>query len=82
MLHAADTCSDFMHAVLLLTLSLPMFTNKRHLGSAPKSHFCDLTGKTEVIDLSDLMTLFLTWGVYIANRRKEHSMFSKTYSTD
>jgi hypothetical protein len=42
--------------------------NKRHLGSAPNSHFCDLTGKTEVIGLSDIMTLFLlTWGVYIAN---------------
>jgi hypothetical protein len=33
--------------------------NKRHLGSAPKSHFCDLAGKTEVIGLSDLMTLFI-----------------------
>jgi hypothetical protein len=53
-------------------------TNKRHLGSAPKSHFLRLDRKkTEVIGLSDLMTLFLTWGVYIANRRKEHSMVSK-----
>jgi hypothetical protein len=50
---------------------------KRHLGSAPKSHFCDLTGKTEVIGLSDLMTLLLTWGIYIGNRRIEHSMFKK-----
>jgi hypothetical protein len=49
--------------------------NKRHLGSAPKTHFCDLTGKTEVIGLSDLMTLSLTWGVYIANRCKKQSMF-------
>jgi hypothetical protein len=32
---------------------------KRHLGSAPKSHFCDLTGKTEVVGLPDLMTLFI-----------------------
>jgi hypothetical protein len=32
---------------------------ERHLGSAPKSHFCDLTGKTEGIGLSDLMTLFI-----------------------
>jgi hypothetical protein len=30
---------------------------KRHLSSASKSHFCDLTGKTEVIGLSDLMIL-------------------------
>jgi hypothetical protein len=35
---------------------------KRHLGSAPKSHFCDLTGKTEVIGLSDLMDLFIDLG--------------------
>jgi hypothetical protein len=28
--------------------------NKRHLGSAPKSHFCDLTGKTEVIGMSGM----------------------------
>jgi hypothetical protein len=33
---------------------------------APKSHFCDLTGKTEVIGLSHLLTNFLlTCGVYI-----------------
>jgi hypothetical protein len=36
--------------------------NKRHLGSAPKSRFCDLTGKSEVIGLSDLMTLFIDLG--------------------
>jgi hypothetical protein len=41
-----------------------------------------LTGKTEVIGWSDLMTFLLTWGVYIANRRKEHLMFSKTHETD
>jgi hypothetical protein len=52
--------------------------NKRHLGSASILHFCDLTGKTEVIGLPDLMTLFIDRVVYIANRRKEHSMFSKT----
>jgi hypothetical protein len=47
--------------------------------SPPMSHLCNLTGKTEVIGLSGLMTIFvLTWGVYIANRRKEHSMFSET----
>jgi hypothetical protein len=36
--------------------------NKRHLGSAPKSHFCYLTGKTEVNGLSELMTLFIDLG--------------------
>jgi hypothetical protein len=39
--------------------------NKRHLGSATKSLFYDLTGKTEVIGLSDLMTLFLLIRVFI-----------------
>jgi hypothetical protein len=39
--------------------------NKRHLGSAQKSHYCNLTGKTEVIDLSDLMTLFIDLGCFI-----------------
>jgi hypothetical protein len=39
--------------------------NKRHLGSAPKSHFCDLTGKTDVIFLSDLMAHFIDLGVFI-----------------
>jgi hypothetical protein len=46
--------------------------NKRHLDSALKSHFCDLTGETEVIGLFDLLTLFTDLGVYIANKRKEH----------
>jgi hypothetical protein len=32
-----------------------------------------------VIGLSDLMTLSIDLGVYIANRRKEHSMFTKTH---
>jgi hypothetical protein len=36
--------------------------NKRHLGSAPNSHFCDLTGNTEGIGLSVLMTLFIDLG--------------------
>jgi hypothetical protein len=49
-----------------LTLSLPM-------SLAPKSHFCNLAGKL-VIGLSDLMSLLLTWGVYIANRRKLKSI--------
>jgi hypothetical protein len=53
-------------------------TNKRHLGSAPKSHLCDWTRKTEVIGLSDLMTLFIDLGCLYGNRRKVHSMFSKT----
>jgi hypothetical protein len=37
-------------------------TNKQHLGSALKSHFCDLTGKTEGISFPDLMTLFIDPG--------------------
>jgi hypothetical protein len=37
----------------------PFPANKRHLGSAPKSDFCNLTGKTEVIGLSDLITIFI-----------------------
>jgi hypothetical protein len=49
------------------------------VANTPMSPCGDLTGKTEVISLSDLMTLLLTWGVYIANRRKEHS---KTHKTD
>jgi hypothetical protein len=45
--------------------------NKRNLGLSPKSHFCDLTGKTEVIGLSDLMTLFIDLGcLYL------HKLFS------
>jgi hypothetical protein len=36
--------------------------NKQHQGSAPKSHFCDLTGKTEMIGLSGLRTLFIDLG--------------------
>jgi hypothetical protein len=34
-----------------------------------------------MLGLSDLMTLQLTWGGSIANRRKEHSLFSKTQKT-
>jgi hypothetical protein len=58
--------------------------NTRCLGSAPMSPFGDLRGKTEVIGLSDLMTLLLTWVIYlyIAIRRKEHSMFTKTHKSD
>jgi hypothetical protein len=50
----------------------------RLLGSAPKSHVCDQRRRSKVTGLSDLMTLFIEKGVYIAKRRKEHSMFSKT----
>jgi DNA-binding ferritin-like protein (Dps family) len=51
----------------------------RLLGSVPMSHLCDQKRRSTVTGLSDLMTLVsLTWGVYITNRRKEHSMFSKT----
>jgi hypothetical protein len=35
--------------------------------------------KIEVIGLSDLLTLFIDVGVHIANRCKEHSMFSKAH---
>jgi hypothetical protein len=44
---------------LTLTISLPM---SQISDTAPKSHFCDLTRKTEVTGLSDLMTLFIDLG--------------------
>jgi hypothetical protein len=49
---------------------------KRHLGSAPKSHVCDRENWSDwLVWPND--SFLLTWGVYIANRRKEHSMFLK-----
>jgi hypothetical protein len=52
---------------------------KRHLGSAPKSHFCDLTGKTEVIGLSDLMTLFIDLGcLYCKQTQRAFNDFKNT----
>jgi hypothetical protein len=50
----------------------------RLLGSASKSHLCDQRRRSKVTGLSDLMTLFIDLGCLYANRRKEHSMFSKT----
>jgi hypothetical protein len=53
--------------------------NKRHLGSAPKSHFCDLTGKTDVIGLSDLMTLFIDLGcLYCKQMQRAFNVFKNT----
>jgi hypothetical protein len=53
--------------------------NKRHLGSAPKSHFCDLTGKAEVIGLSDLMTLFIDPGcLYCKQTQRAFNVFKST----
>jgi hypothetical protein len=42
------------------------------------SPFGDLTGLAKEIGSSDLMALLLTWGVYIANRHKEHAMYTRT----
>jgi hypothetical protein len=50
----------------------------RLLGSAPMSHLCDQKRRSKVTGLPDLMTLFVDLNVDFANRRKEHSMFSKT----
>jgi hypothetical protein len=47
-----------------------------------KVAFWRLDRVTEVIGLSDLTMLLLTWGVYLAKRSKKHSMFSKTCNTD
>jgi hypothetical protein len=49
---------DWTHKCVLFNPFPADVANKGHLGSAPKSHFYDLTGETEVIGLSDLMTLF------------------------
>jgi hypothetical protein len=50
--------------------------NKRHLGSAPKSHFCNLTGKTEVIGLFDLMTNFIDLGcLYCKQTQRAFNVF-------
>jgi hypothetical protein len=52
--------------------------NKQHLGSAPKSHFCDLTGITEVIGLSDLITLFIDLGcLYRKKTQRAFNVFKK-----
>jgi hypothetical protein len=53
--------------------------NKRHLGSAPKSHFFDLTRKTKVIGLSDLMTLFIDLVcLYCKNTQRAFNVFKDT----
>jgi hypothetical protein len=53
--------------------------NKRVLGSAPKSHFCDLTGKTEVIDLSDLMTFLIDlWCLDCKQTQRAFNVFKNT----
>jgi hypothetical protein len=53
--------------------------NKRHLVSAPKSHFCDLTGKIEVIGLPDLMTLFIDLGcLYCKQTQRAFNVFKNT----
>jgi hypothetical protein len=52
---------------------------KGHQGSAPKSHFCDLTWKTEVIGLSDLMTLFSDLGcLYCTQMERALNIFKNT----
>jgi hypothetical protein len=51
--------------------------NKRHLDSAPKSHFCDLTGKTEVIGLPGLMTLFIDLGCLYCKQTQSIKCFQK-----
>jgi hypothetical protein len=40
----------------------------RLIGSAPKSHLCDQRRRSKVIDLSDLMTLFIDLGCFICNQ--------------
>jgi hypothetical protein len=53
--------------------------NKRHLDSVPKSHFCDLTGKTEVIGLPDLMTLFIDLRcLYCKQTQRAFNVFKNT----
>jgi hypothetical protein len=53
--------------------------NKRHLDSAPKSHFCDLAGNTEVFGLSDLMTLFVDLGcLYCKQTQGAFNVFKNT----
>jgi hypothetical protein len=60
-----------------LTLS-PQIANKQQLGSATKSHIYDLTGKTEVIGLSDLMTLFINLGcLYCVQMQRAFIVFKK-----
>jgi hypothetical protein len=52
--------------------------NKRHLGLAPKLYFCDLTEKTEVIGLSDLLTLFINLGcLYCKQTHRAFNVFKK-----
>jgi hypothetical protein len=51
--------------------------NQRHLSSAPKSHFCDLTGKTEVIGLSVLMTLSIDLGCLYMYCKQSIQCFQK-----
>jgi hypothetical protein len=54
-------------------------TNKQYLGSAPKSYFCNLTGKTKVIGLSDLMTLLIDLGcLYCKQTQRAFNVFKNT----
>jgi hypothetical protein len=78
----------FLTLLFRTSLSLSLFrinpfpadvANKRYLGSAPKSHFCDLTGKTEVIRLSDLMALFIDLGcLYCKQAQRAFNVFKNT----
>jgi hypothetical protein len=53
--------------------------NKQHLGSAPKSHFCDLTGKTQVTGLSNLMTVFIDLGcLHCKQTQRAFNVFKNT----
>jgi hypothetical protein len=68
----------FVNLALALTLSLPV-ANKRHLGSAPKPHFFPMTGNTEAIGLSDLMTLFIDLGcLYCKQTQRAFNVFKNT----
>jgi hypothetical protein len=63
----------------------PLPTNvtiKWHLGSVPKSHFCDFTGKTREIGLSDLMTLFIDLGcLYCKQTQRAFNVFKNTLNS-
>jgi hypothetical protein len=64
----------------LLSSPFPAYVaNKQHLDSAPKSHFCDLRRKTEVIGLFDLMTLFIDLGcLYCKQTQRAFNVFKST----
>jgi hypothetical protein len=51
----------------------------RLLGSAPKSHLCDQTRRSEVTGLSDLMTLFIDLGcLYCKQTQRAFNVFKNT----